>query len=725
MKVAGAGTAMAAGTNLISFTAKGPKAYAGEPWYSEMKYTTCGFCDSKCGMMAYIHDGVLMKLEGNPEEQSSRGRLCGKGQGAVQMLYDPDRLKYPMKRTNPQKGFGVDPKWQRISWEEAFDIIGEKFGQAMKDHGPKSIMYLGKLRCGDLMKAIGTPNVISHNTTCNITPIIGNTYSFGYYYMYPDLEKCNYLLAFGWDMPGKSKNAYERRYADFLHRTGTKAVVFDPRLSDTAAKADEWIPIRPGGDLAVALAMINVIIKENLYDKEYVSKYTVGFEKIAESVIEYTPEWAEQQSDVPAATIIRIAKEFATTKPAVIPTHKRGVHTMRREGFNLVQAGNILTAITGNVNVEGGLCFPRNYSLTRLRPRKNPKPVKGERIDGADNKKFAPMLKSFGIEQTLVEALTTKKPYPIECALVCQQSLFSFADTMRAADAFASIPFLVDITVDTDEMAMLADIVLPETTWLERWDVITPVVAYYPQVSIQQPVVKPLYNTKPLGEIKQGIASRLGLEDYLEPTGEKALNASLSKLGISLKELAQRGVFADKSSYQPKDMTKLSTPSGKIELIWSQNKANGVPEVPVHRDEYILKPTKDFPFYFTTNRYPLNRHNITANNSWIADICPENRLVMNASQAAKMGIKDEDWVMVKSEVGQVVIQVELTEGIRPDTVCLPHGFGHWSPHMTKTFMKGANDGDIMPAWNLKKMLAAKDPSANAADCDIMVNVVKM
>ena len=724
LKVAGSGVAAVAGTSLANSSSPGNKAYAAHPWYSEMKYSTCGFCDSRCGMEAYIQDGVLMKLEGNPDDQSGGGKLCGKGQGAVQFLYDPDRLKYPMKRTNPEKGIGVDPKWQQITWDEAFKTIGDKIKKAQEDSGPQSIMYLGKLRCTDLMKAIGTPNIISHNTTCNITPIIGNISSFGYFYLFPDLEKCNYLLAFGWDMPGKGKNVFERRYADFLERKESKAVIFDPRLSDTAAKADEWIPVRPGADLAVALAMINIIIQEDLYDKDFVEKYTVGFDEVREAVKNYTAEWAEKESDVPASTIIRIAREFATTKPAAIPTHKRGVHVMRREGFDLVHAGHILVAITGNVDIEGGIRFPRQFSLSSIPSKKRPKTPKGKRIDGADNKKFSSMVKTYGIEQTLPEALLSKKPYPIECAIVCQQSVFSFSDSVRAAEALAAIPFMVDISVQADEMAMLADIVLPESTWLEKDEVITPTVAYYPQVSVQQKLVKPLYDTKPLEEIKQGIAASLGLEDYLPPFGPKVLDAKLSKIGISFDKLKKLGVYSKDKDFKPKDLTKLSTPSKKIELSWTKMKENGYPTVPQYRDDYVLQPTEEYPFYFATTRSALRRHSYTANISWIAETYPENKLIMNASKASEMGIKDGDWVYIRSRIGTVTMKADLTEGIRSDTVCIPHGFGHWSKFMTKTYQKGANDGDIMPSWNLKEMLAANDPSANAADCDIMVNIKK-
>jgi thiosulfate reductase/polysulfide reductase chain A len=676
-------------------------------------------------MKAYTQDGVLLKLEGNPDCQVSRGRLCGKGQSAIEMLYDPDRLKYPLKRTNPEKGRGIDPKWQRISWEEAYDIIAEKFSSAIEKSGAHSILYLGKYAGFNLPKILGTPNIVSHNATCDIMEQHVYNLTIGSNITY-DLSKSKYLLAFGYDKPGEGKNVYTQRFAEFMERKGTKAVIVDPRLTATASKADEWIPIKPAGDLAFSLAMLNTIIKENLYDKDYVEKYTAGFDEIAEAVKDYTPEWAEKISEVPAETIVRIAREFATTKPAVIPMNKRGVYNIRRQGFSLIQTHMIMMAITGNIEVEGGFTIRRTLSLGSVRSKKRqPTPKMKKKLDGSENKAFSSRTKSWGMMQTLPDAILSKKPYPIECMIVYYQGLYSFSNTPKAEKALREIPFLVNINMIPDEMAMLADIVLPATTFLEDNAIVQPsLIGPNPQITARQAVVKPLHEVKPVDEIYQGIAKKMGLEDYLPPSGISTLNKQLKPLGITFEDLKKMGVLIKEEPFKAKDLTQLNTSSGKLELSWDSMKKHNFPNVPHYRDEYELHSDGEYKFYITNKHGPLNRHNTTCNISWIHEAYPENKLQMNASRAAEMGIKDDDWVRIESKIGIVTMKVDLTEGIRPDTVCIPHGFGHWATALSKACGYGANDGDILPLRSTQEMIKANDPSGNAAECDIMVKVYK-
>lgn len=718
--------ALAASNTLIDLSGSTiVPAYAFPSKYSNPLYTCCGICTCTCGMKAYTQEGVLMKLEGNPDCQVSRGRLCGKGQAAVEMLYDPDRLKYPLKRTNPEKGKGIDPKWQRISWEEAYDIIAKKLSSAIEKSGAHSILYLGKYAGFNLPKALGTPNIVSHNATCDIMEQHVYSLTMGSNITY-DLSKSRYLLAFGYDKPGEGKNIYSRKYTEFLEREGTKAVIVDPRYTSTASKAHEWIPIKPSGDLAFSLAMLNTIIQENLYDKDYVDKFTIGFDEVAEAVKQYTPEWAAKISEVPAETIVRIAREFATIKPAVIPMNKRGVYNIRRQGFALIQTHMIMMAITGNIEVEGGFTLRRTLPVRWIGSKKRrPKSKMKKRIDGAENSAFSSRTKFWGMMQVLPDAILNKKPYPIECMIVYKQGLYSFSNTPKAELAFSKVPFLVNINMIPDEMAMLADIVLPATTFLEDNAVVAPsLVGPNPQITARQAVVKPLYETKTVDEIYEGITAKMGLEDYLPPSGISTLDKRLKPLEITFADLKKMGVFKKEGPFEPKDLTKLNTPSGKLELTWNSMQKHNFPTVPQYRDDYDLSPDGEYTFYITNKRSPLNRHNTTCNISWIHEAYPENKLQMNASRAAKMGIGKDDWVCVESSVGIVTMKVDLIEGIRPDTVCIPHGFGHWSKALSKACGYGTNDGDILPLRSTQEMIKANDPSGNAAECDIMVKVYR-
>ncbi|MGA1796868.1 MAG: molybdopterin-containing oxidoreductase family protein [bacterium] len=691
-------------------------------------YTTCGMCASHCAMIASVKDGRLIKLEGNPDDQHGRGRLCGKGNAGISLLYDPDRLKYPLKRTNPEKGVGVDPKWKRISWDEALDTIAAELTTARDQFGARSIAWLGYHVGKDLLRALGSPNDLCHHTKCNSARVIGNMGVFGQRYLAPDLSETRYILGFGWDMPGKAKNVFAGPFAEGI-ANGAKAVIFDPRQSATAAMAAEWIPIRPGTDIAVALAMIHYIIRNELYDKAFVEENVYGFDRLAESVRDKTPKWAALVSDVPAQTIERIAREFATTKPACLPHYKRGVHVMRREGLSLVHAENILCAITGNIEVVGGMFFPRTPRVVRNRPKKEPPELDTYlRIDGAEN--FPVLnphpLSGDGLIHTIAEGILNEDPYALKALIVYKQSLFAFSNPNRVAKAFAKVPFVVNINIYPDEMACLADIVLPDRTYLERKELnARNLYAKSPQISVFQPVVEPLYEARELDEIKAGIAERMGIAEYMPEHGEAALNEQLKYLEMTYQELKGMGLLTFRKRFRPQDLTKLPTVSGKIEVYSQLFDQHGYDPLPVFREAWVLTPTKDYPFYFTTTRSPLNFHCTTENIPWIHEMVPENMVWINAAKARELGIKQGHRVRVESMYGQIVLKAFLTEGIRPDTVCVPHGYGHWSKFLTRAAYHGANDGDLMNDIPLQEMIKINDPSANAADSDILVRISKV
>ena len=722
LKVMGAGATAVSVSPLTSKILKDFAADATEKSREKMIYTTCGICGSSCAIKAYVEDGILRKLEGNPEDQQSGGKLCGKGNAGVSLLYDPDRLKFPMKRTNPEKGWGIDPKWKRITWEEAFDTIAQKIKEGTTGEGKsgRNFMWIGHHKAKDLLKALNSPNDVCHHSTCNTARVVADKAVAGGSF-FPDFEKTDYILAFGWDMPSKAKNAFARPYMDAVDR-GVKTVIFDPRLSITAAKG-EWIPVKPGSDLAVVLAMINYIIQEDLYDKEYIEAYTTGFDQLVEAVKGYTPEWAEGISEVPASTIKRIATEFATAKSACLPHYKRGAHQIRREGLNLVHAENILVAITGNIEKRGGMLFPRKPKLGKKKPKvQPPKLTNIERIDnGEEFLSLSKPLKGHGVYQVVPDNVLNKYPYPINAAIVYKQSLMSFPDTKKAARAIASIPFVVNINIYPDEMAMLSDIVLPEMTFLEKGG-IKPrkLTALYPQVSVVQPVVKPMYDTKSLGKIKKEVAKRLGLKDYLA-SGSK--DKILEPMGITYSELKKTGVYAKKTLFKSK-LNKMKTESKKIELAPSLFLKKGYQCLPTYFDACVLKPEKEYPLYFTTTRSPLNRHAYTENIPWINEIVPENRAWLNSETAKKYSIKENDEIIVESKTGKIKLKAFVTERIRPDTVCIPHGYGRWSKYLTKVYNKGGNDGELMHARNIEEMRAINDPSASASDCEIMVKIQK-
>lgn len=347
------------------------KAFAqlppGEGYFlpTKSQYSMCKTCDSNCGVILRIVDGVIREINGNPKDElGGQGKICVKGQSAIRNIYDPDIIKTPLMRTNTNKGIGEDPGFVAISWTEALNTIAEKMVAAKTSYGAKSIVVLDRPpeTQRHFVDSLGTPNQVCHVDTCYLDQDVcwkattGKIKSRTF-----ETEKATYILCFGYDMPGKSKMAQLRSFLTAWKR-GAKIVVFDPRLSVTANFADEWFQIKPGTDLAVVLAMIHVIINENLYDATYVDNYCSGFTELKNHINTqgYTPEWAEGISGIPANTIRRIAREFASSEHSLIPTYKRDpAGPVYANSFQLGRALLILKALVGGIESEGGDWFPR------------------------------------------------------------------------------------------------------------------------------------------------------------------------------------------------------------------------------------------------------------------------------------------------------------------------------------------------------------------------------
>jgi len=689
----------------------------GTPLTTKKFYTTCDVCAMYCAMEACVEDGTLVKLEGDSRDQQSGGSLCAKGNAGINWLYSPDRLKYPLKRTNPEKGIDADPGWIEISWDEAFDEVADKLTEIKNKYGAKAIIGFGH-EVYPLLKALGTPNLLCHHGICQFgvsfayLPLLGSP-------VFPDFENSRYILTFGWNQLGNAKNAYARNFAE-AKANGAKVVVFEPRLSPTAAKADEWIPIKPGTDLAVALAMINVIVTEGLYDADYVANYTHGFDKLVEFIKEYPPGWAAQISDVPSDTIRRIARDFATTKPAVIP-HFKGPGASKINSSRLTHAIVILQALTGNIETRGGSVFCRHMKLggvaSKLSP---PEPETEERIDGKDKLPGkGALIGGHGILYTVAESMLKEEPYPVKAAVVCRENVVvGYPNTSKMVDAFKKLDFVVNISVWPDETVWLADIVLPSLTYLERSQIV-PRTKYpvYPQISCRQPVVDTLWNTKEEEEMFHEIAKRMGIEDYLSPHGIETLNKKLEPLEIDFEYLKSKGVInsaelpgGSREDIEFKPKQAFATSTRKIELYSTKLEELGYDPLPTWKElKEPMITTEGYPFYVLFIRLPFSRHARNQNLRWIHELYPENFAYMNADKANELGIKDEDEVYVESESDRIKIKAKLIQGTRPDTVAIPHGWGHFSKDLTLVYGKGGDDNMLPPTMTIQEMLDMKEP----------------
>ncbi|MGQ9834374.1 MAG: molybdopterin-containing oxidoreductase family protein [Thermoanaerobaculaceae bacterium] len=699
--------------------------------------TCCGICDSVCGMRATIKDGVLAFVEGHPDDLHGAGKLCAKGKSAPAIVYDPDRLKYPMRRTNPEKGLGKDPGWVRISWNEALDLVATKLLETIDRYGRDSILVLSRPKPDIWMRfvnAIGTPNRSDHLDTCYQVQKIVQGKVFGERMFGHDLANSKYILAFGWDMPAKGKNVYTQTVAKGK-RKGAKFVFFSPYRSATANLADEYFPIRPGSDLAVVLAMIHVILEEELYNKEFLESFT-NFPDYREEILAhfapYTPEWAEELSDVPAKDIARIAREFAVTRPGIAPSHKKSLGANYSNGASLQHALAILNILNGSIDRPGGLFYqrlPKIPSVDAIYPPPPYPPKNGICVDEKDRHPFV-KASGQGMWSTLAHGLLRKYPGKIQMAFSLLYTHMSMPNCKEAAEALATIPFFVVIDPLPNEVTDLADVVLPLATWVEGSDLVPRNYhGLYPQVFVRQPLVPAQYEAKGIGWIAIELGKRTFPEYFKKPDGSwlsmgEILDEKVRRAGLaeSFAAFKQAGLWSNPQPFVPK--TVFPTPSGKLNIYVQEFADKGFDPLPgwmPKREE----PSNEYPFYLVTTIPAVHRRNSTQNNAYLNEIMPTNFVLLHPQTAQELGVRNGEVVRIRSRVGAIQLPVKVSPAIRPDCVLVPHGFGHQSRLLTLAYAKGARDGDLVPSQTMDDILERRDVGGSSCIMDAVVRVEKL
>lgn len=680
--------------------------------------TTCELCPNKCSVIAVVEDGVIAKLNPNPENPKSRGMLCARGNAGVLQVYDPDRLKKPLIRA----GARGEGKWREVSWEEAFDFAAKKLAEIKAKHGPEAVLWssteaFAEVFFKNLGLAFGSPNIVRHPTLCLASVNLAYSLTFGTVPSF-DLLNANYVIMAGANRFESFITPDTMDLIDSTMTRKTRLVCLDPRFTVTASKADEWHPIRPGTDLAFLLAMLHVMIREGRYDKEFVKAHCTGFDQLAAHVEPYTPEWAAKETELPAKDIRRIAREFADAAPrAVFYAGRRS--SWYQSDFQMRRAQAIVNAISGNWDREGGMVPNTKIALGEFMflPWDDPT---AERVDQMDAN-FPLAAKGDGAYLQLRENVLAGKPYPVKGWMIAKQdplhALPEQAKTMRMVE---QMDFIGVIDIQMSDTAWYADVVFPESTYLEREDPIEVLSGIWPVVVMRQPVIQPKHDTKPCLEIVQGLAKRLNLGEYFDYTIAQWNEAAAKELPVEkpLEYLRKHGVYTPPggpkygATLQPDH--RFVTQSGKIELYSGRLKEFGHDPLPVY------SPPKDPPegsWRLVIGRKAYFTHANSTNNPWLFDFARENRLWMNSSAGRKAGLTDGDWVEVASRVGSVRLRVALTEEIRPDCVFMLHGFGKKSEKLRRVHNRGGADAVLIEtAWD--------KVSGNAAMHETYVSVKK-
>jgi len=657
----------------------------------------CEMCFWRCQLVGKVRDGRLMKLEGNPKSIDNGTAICARGNAGVKLLYDVDRLKYPMKNV----GKRGEPKWKRISWKEALDECGSKLKSTVDSYGAHGICVFphgasAKYPMHYFERAVGTHNV-SEASFYQCRGIRDTAYvaTIG---KAPgekvDMPNTKVLFFIGDHLGENVHVSHIKQYVQGL-QNGAKLIVADPRFSASAAKADIWVQIKPGTDTAYMLAIMNYLVQNKKYDADFVEDYTTGFEEFSEAIKGWSLEKAAKECDIPAEQIKEVAEMLAANAPNVAIHPGRHV-SWHGNDFQRERALACLTGLLGAYYVKGGWV-----------PAKGPK-VKG--VSWAKEDHGHEFNLNFNHEEDekvytnnppgtptdlIRDCAISGKPYPIKsCVVWGQNPMQTIPNQQKMKDLFNAMDFVMCVDVMPTDVTAWADILLPEKSYLERHDYIKKGTQWdlskehQQYISARMPLVGPMFERKDQIYITNELAKRMGHTDKIPVnTIEEMVDKSLASANLSLEKLiAEDGIHIQpgKDPYGiPEDF--------EVALFNEDLDDAGHPGAPT----YI--PVPDVPAGYARllyGRAPVHTFNRSQNNVWLHNAMPDNPVWLNNEVAAKVGLVDGDTVgFVNSEgvESATTTTVKVTPGIRKDCVYMYHGFGSANPLMTIGVGAGVDD----------------------------------
>jgi formate dehydrogenase (coenzyme F420) alpha subunit len=656
--------------------------------------TLCRMCGRYCGLNVTLEGNRITRVEGMPEHFVSKGKICAKGLASAQLENDPKRLIYPLKRAG-ERGSG---KWERISWNQAYEIITERLNHLRGEYGPASLVY-HRGRAPDwgsnwayvqrFMNVWGSPNIATHSHNCHMARALGHIHTYGGHPI-PDYDKCKFMILWGYNPAYTSVVNHARRILD-VKRKGAKIVVIDPRFTNIASKADIYIRIRPGTDGALALGMLHVIIQEDLYDKGFVNQWTVGFEELKEFTKAYPPQKVEDITWVPAEKIAEVARLYARNKPAIledangIDQHTNVVQTVR--------AMAILQAITGNLDNPGGHLFVPPLPLKNMTLNEK---LPSEVQSLSTHPLYYNLLRISTVE--MLDAIETGKPYPVK-GLIIQGSGLSVisSNSDRVTETLKKVDFTVvhDLYLTTD--AQIADLALPAKTFFE-----CPLPIFYPfgyapsadvgMMGIVNKIVDSPGECKSDAEFIFEMGRRLGLKEYFPwETVEEAFDEELSPSGFTVKDLQKnpQGIiipFSPHTLYKKYERVGFNTPSRKVEIYSETFNKLGYNPLPVFKEPAespISTPevAEKFPLIGGTGlKLGIFTHSQYRRVEWLNEIVPESYVEIHPQTAAELHIKDGERVKIESKRGSIEVPAKITEATDPRVVFITYGWGQPYAH---------------------------------------------
>jgi thiosulfate reductase / polysulfide reductase chain A len=665
--------------------------------------TYCEICFWKCAGWVYKNDaGKIWKIIGNDEDQHCNGRFCPRGTGGVGSFYDEDRLKTPLIRV-ADRGRQV---FREASWDEAMEYIALKMKSIRGTYGPESMALFthgsGSSYFTPLMKAFGTGNIAEPSyAQCRGPRDDAFLWTFGEEVYSPeitDIRDTKCLVLIGSHIGENMHNGQVQEMSDAIDK-GATIITVDPRFSTAASKSKFWLPIKPATDIALLLTWIHEIIYNEYYDKQYVENHCTGFDQLKEYVKPFTPEWAYGITTLAPDLIRETAREMANAAPAVIVHPGRHV-TWYGDDTQRTRAIAILNALLGSWGRRGGFYRPAKATVPTYPIPAFPTPLKSW-TDLFPGQYGA----GYGIpSNTLVEAsIPGNNPaYPIKGWFVNGTNLVNTIPNQgNTFKAIQNLDLLVAVDTMPVEITGWADVVLPECTYLERYDTLRAGPHRKPSIALRMPATEPQYNTKPAYWIARELAKKLGLESYFPfEKQEELLDWQLKQMGTSLDELKKTGVKtfereADDLYFATEEKVVFSTDSGKIELYSTALESLGFDPLPKFTPHE--EPSDGF-YRLIYGRAPMHTFGRTANNPNLTDLMDENTAWINPKVAKLWGLANDQYIWLQNQDGitsEFPIKVRVTERIRWDSLYMVHGFGHAQQQMKRCFGRGASDTQLM------------------------------
>lgn len=653
-------------------------------------YSVCGMCGTRCPIAAGVEGSEAVWIQGNPHAPAGSA-LCPRGIAALALEKDTERPQSPLMRVGPRGAH----KWRAVGWDEALEAASSGLRKVCDAYGARSVLL--SHRGGpftDLYQAfargLGTPNIYSHGVTCtrNVEEACTSVLGLPRDRFVIDYREARHIVVQSRN-PLEALNLGEVAGITAARANGCRLTVMDVRATVTAAKADTFFLMRPGTDYAMNLAVLHVLIREQLYRPE-VLPYINGFESLAERVSACTPQWAETQTGISADRIVRLVRELAEAAPRVL--WYPGWFTARYANTcATMRSAYLINVLLGSIGERGGMPIsdpdgiPALQRLSALYP-----PVQAPMADRSGWQKPGLLHRAF-------EAAVTGDPYPVRAYISLRHNILaSLPDPDALRRRLDRLDLIIAMTTTWSPTADYADIILPMSPPLSRASIIGTKLGLKPQFFRRPQVVPPHFDTRADWEILCGLAARLGLDRLAFTRIEDIWNYQLQGTGISLSDFEAKGFvnLRDKPHWKHLTDVTLPTPSGKIEVrcrAWEEAGHDSLPAF-----ELPPRPQAPDTFRLIPGRMALHTQASTINNPLLSDLLPENSLWLHTGRAAALGIANGDTVEVRTAAGSAgCIKVRTTTAIHPEAAFMLHGFGRSTPQESRACGKGLADEACM------------------------------